>query len=104
MSPRRPAERRHGRRITVRDLLEAGLLEVREPLEFPRPRLGVTHEATVMADGSIKTTDGQVWPSPSRVAISAAGVESYDGWHAWRVRRLGGIKLDQVTTDAADAL
>jgi len=39
--------------------------------------------------------------------MSAADVPSYDGWHAWRVPRLAGIKLDQLRqrliADEADA-
>jgi len=44
----------------------------------------------------LDTEDGQVWPSPSRAAVSAAKVPSYDGWHAWRVARLAGLKLDRL--------
>ncbi len=85
-----------GRRATVADLLENGLIQVGEPLEFIRPRLGQVFTAEVLDDGSIKTSDGLTWPSPSRAAMSAANVEAYDGWHAWRVPRLGGVKLDQL--------
>ena len=85
-----------GRRATVGDLLAAGLIDDGEELEFVRPRLGVTYRAVVISDGRIQTEDGEIWPSPSRAAMSAANVESYDGWHAWRVPRLGGVKLDQL--------
>lgn len=85
-----------GRRVQVTDLIDAGLLVVGEALEFPRPRRDEIFHAIVEADGGIRTADGQVWPSPSRAAMSAANVPSYDGWHAWRVPRLSGIKLDQL--------
>ncbi|HWL45923.1 MAG TPA: hypothetical protein VNQ73_23485 [Ilumatobacter sp.] len=85
-----------GRRAQIADLIAAGLVEVGESLEFPRPRRGELFRATVLADGTIQTEDGQIWPSPSRAAMSAANVPSYDGWHAWRLPRLGGIKLDQL--------
>lgn len=85
-----------GRRVQVADLVAVGLLLDGDALEFPRPRRNELFRATVLADGSIRTEDGQVWPSPSRAAMSAADVPSYDGWHAWRVPRLGGVKLDQL--------
>lgn len=85
-----------GRRVQMADLLAAGLLITGEALEFPRPRRNELFHATVLGDGGIQTEDGQVWPSPSRAAMSAANVPSYDGWHAWRVPRLAGIKLDQL--------
>lgn len=85
-----------GRRVQVADLIDAGLLDVGDALEFPRPRRGEIFHATVEHDGGIRTEDGQVWPSLSRAAMSAADVPSYDGWHAWRVPRLGGVKLDQL--------
>lgn len=85
-----------GRRAQIADLIAAGLVEVGESLEFPRPRRGELFRATVLADGTIQTEDGQIWPSPSRAAMNVANVPSYDGWHAWRLPRLGGIKLDQL--------
>ncbi|MGK2957330.1 MAG: hypothetical protein ACSLFB_02760, partial [Acidimicrobiales bacterium] len=92
-----------GRRAQMADLLDKGLLITGEALEFPRPRRNELFHATVLDDGSIKTDDGEVWPSPSRAAMSAANVPSYDGWHAWRVPRLGGIKLDQLRQTLVDA-
>ena len=77
-------------------MIDAGPLAVGDALEFPRPRRGEIFHATVEPDGGIRTEDGQVWPSPSRAAMSAADVPSYDGWHAWRVPRLSGVKLDQL--------
>ncbi|MHB8319864.1 MAG: restriction system modified-DNA reader domain-containing protein [Acidimicrobiales bacterium] len=84
------------RRVTVMDLLSAGLLEAGEPVEFPRPRLGTRHTAVIRADGAFELPDGTRHASPSRAAASAAAVVSYDGWRAWRVPRLGGTKLDEL--------
>lgn len=85
-----------GRRVQVADLLAAGLLEVGEPLIFPRPRKGQTFDATVEPDGALKTSDGQTWPSPSLAAMRASGMPSCDGWLAWRVPRLQSIFLGDV--------
>lgn len=74
----------------IADLIAAGLVEVGESLEFPRPRRGELFRATVLADGTIQSEDGRIWPSPSRAAMSAANVPSYDGWHASRLSMLGG--------------
>lgn len=86
----------NGRRVTVLDLLESGLLQPGEPVEFVRPRLGQHHHATILPDGSFELPDGTVHQSPSLAAMRAADLVSYDGWHAWRVPRLGGTKLHEL--------
>jgi hypothetical protein len=77
-------------------MLQAGLLEAEEHVEFIRPRLGHHYEATIRADGTFVLPDGSVHQSPSLAAMRAADLVSYDGWEAWRVTRLGGIKLDEL--------
>lgn len=88
----------NGRRVTVQDLLDAGLIEADEPVEFIRPRLGRHYRARIRADGTFELEDGTTHQSPSRAAMQAANVVSYDGWHAWGVPRLGGIKLHELRT------
>lgn len=85
-----------GRRVTVVDLLDAGLLQPGEPVEFVRPRLGQHFYAVIRADGSFELGDGSTHQSPSRAAMRAADLVSYDGWYAWRVPRLGGTKLHEL--------
>ncbi len=85
-----------GRRVTVMDLLDAGLLEANEPIEFPRPRCGERYTAVIAADGTFELPDGTRYASPSRAAMRAAGLVSCGGWHAWRVPRLGGTKLAEL--------
>lgn len=67
-------------------------------MEFIRPHLGERYEATVQADGAVVLPDGSVHQSPSLAAMRSADVVSYDGWHAWRVPRLGGTKLHELRT------
>lgn len=86
----------NGRRVTVSDLIEAGLLEAGESVEFIRPRLGQHHTATINADGSFVIADGTVHQSPSLAAMRSADMVSCDGWHAWRVCRLDGTLLDDL--------
>jgi hypothetical protein len=85
-----------GKRVMVLDLIEAGLLEADEPVEFVRPRLGQHHRAVIRGDGTFQIEDGSVHQSPSLAAIRAADIVSYDGWHAWRIPRLGGTKLNEL--------
>lgn len=86
----------NGRRVTVADLLDAGLLQADEPVEFIRPRLGERHTATIRGDGVFVLADGSEHQSPSLAAMRAADLVSYDGWYAWRVPRLGGTKLAEL--------
>ncbi len=73
-----------GRRLTVGDLLNAGLLEAGAALSWTRPKIGRTYSAKVLETGQIQLDDGgRVYASPSRAAKEAAGVVAYDGWQAW---------------------
>lgn len=85
-----------GRRVTVTDLLDAGLITPEEDLVFPRPRLGETYHCSVLANGTFELPDGTICTSPSQAAMKVADLISYDGWHGWRVPRLDGVKLDEL--------
>jgi Restriction Enzyme Adenine Methylase Associated len=71
-----------GRRVTILDLIDAGLLQADEEVEFVRPRLGQRHSATILANGSFQLNHGAVQRSPALAAMRAADLVSYDGWHA----------------------
>ena len=92
-----------GRRVTIADLIGAGLLAAGDALRFKRPRVGQTHKAVVTADGTLSLEGGQEFRSPSRAAAVAADMPAVDGWHAWTVvpsgRSLDSLRqglLDQV--------
>lgn len=100
-----------GRRVTVSDLLEAGLLQAGTKLRFKRARIGVTYDATVTEKGRIRLEpDGEEFRSPSRAAMVAAEMRAVDGWRAWQVvdqdRLLDAVRqqfLDQaISTVAAE--
>jgi len=90
---------RSSRRVTVADLLDAGLLAPDEDVVFTRPRVGETHQAIIRADGSFELSDGLRVTTPSAAATQVASVPAYDGWVAWRVPRLGGTKLADLRTE-----
>lgn len=101
-----------GRRVTVPDLVEAGLLQAGTKLRFKRARIGVTYDATVTEKGRIRLEpDGEEFRSPSRAAMVAAEMRAVDGWRAWQVvdqdRLLDAVRqqlLDQaISTVAAEA-
>lgn len=74
-----------GRRVTLADLLSAGLLAAGERLTFVRPRMGEKHDATVTPRGWLRLADGEEVRSPSKAAMIAVGYGSFDGWEAWQV-------------------
>ncbi|MER7010865.1 CBS domain-containing protein [Saccharopolyspora sp. NPDC000359] len=98
-----------GRRVTVSDLLDAGLIEAGTKLKFARSRIGVTFYATVTDNGRIRLEpSGEEFRSPSRAAMVAAGMRAVDGWRAWLVvgqeRLLDAVRqqlLDQAVSKAA---
>jgi hypothetical protein len=105
----RSAYLRAGRRVTIVDLLDAGLLAVGDAMRFKRPRMGENHRAVVTASGAIALDGGQEFRSPSRAATVAADMKSVDGWHAWTMvtsgRSLDSLRqqlLDQATTGVAE--
>ncbi|MFI6624289.1 hypothetical protein [Streptomyces sp. NPDC050528] len=96
-----------GRRVTIGDLLQAGLLTDHTKLTFHRTRKKETHlaEATTDEGGGIRLlASGKVFRSPSRAARIAVGYGSFDGWSAWQVedgQYLDDLRqqlLDQVAT------
>jgi CBS domain-containing protein len=97
-----------GRRVQLRDLIEAKLLEPGAKLRFRRRRVGVTHHAEVTRDGRVRLLpDGQEFPSPSRAAAVAAGIRAVDGWLAWVVvdiaRPLDALRQELLDRAAATA-
>jgi len=94
-----------GRRVTIADLLEAGLLTAGDALRFRRPRRGETHRAVVTTSGALALDGGQEFRSPSGAARVAADMRAVDGWHAWATvtsgRSLDSLRqqfLDQAAT------
>ena len=100
-TPTRTTYQLDGRRVTVADLLQAGLLQKGEPLTFERPRIGKTYSAVVTERGWIQLVDGREFRSPSRAAAAAVSTGSFDGWHAWALS--DGQTLDQLRQRFLDA-
>ncbi len=94
---------RDGRRVGLLDLIAAGLLAVGAELVWARPRLGQEYRARITADGQIALPDGRQFSTPSAAAMAAAGMASYDGWHAWRVGSAQGPVLDELRRGMAGA-
>ncbi len=90
-----------GRRVTIGDLLDNGLLEVGSEMRFKRPRAGQTHKAIITTVGSVSLEGGQEFRSPSRAAAVAADVSAMDGWHAWTVVP-SGRSLDSLRQELLD--
>jgi CBS domain-containing protein len=90
-----------GRRVTLSDLLEAGLLKVGERVRFTRPRMGETHYAEVAESGRLRLEDGLEYRSPSRAAMVAANMRAVDGWHVW-VLESAGQPLDTLRQELLD--
>ncbi|MCB9389073.1 MAG: hypothetical protein H6512_05700 [Acidimicrobiia bacterium] len=74
-----------GKRVQVKNLLDAGLLEPKAILKFTRPRLGEEYTAVVTDEGRLQLEDGRQFAAPSRAAMEAAGLSAIDGWSAWSV-------------------
>ena len=73
-----------GARVTIRELLDGGLLTAGEVLHWDRPVVGERYECTVLATGQLQLADGRTFGAPSPAACAAANLASYNGWRAWR--------------------
>lgn len=90
-----------GRRVAVRDLLDANLVTVGERLTFARPRSGETHTAVVEGSGALLVGDRR-HATPSAAARAAVGTVQVDGWTAWTTA--GGTTLHALRTQLLDAV
>ncbi len=83
-----------GRAVKLPDLLEYGLLLPDDELLWERPKKGTSYRAWITDNAAIRIEDGGTYSSPSRAAMEAAQVASYDGWYAWTV-----VRLDKTLND-----
>lgn len=91
-----------GRRVRVRDLVQAGLLRPGARLRFVRRRIGETYHAAVTESGRVRLLpDGQEFPTPSRAAMVAAGMQAVDGWLVWMLEETGR-PLDALRQELLD--
>jgi CBS domain-containing protein len=72
-----------GRRVRIRDLVNAGLLEPGTALVYDRPQAGETLEVRVTDTGQLQLPDGRAIRSPSGAIKELCG-KTVDGWNAWR--------------------
>jgi CBS domain-containing protein len=72
-----------GRRVMIRDLVDAGLLEAGTILVWDLPQIGESFQVTVTETGQLQLPDGGQAGSPSRAIRDLTG-KSVDGWYAWR--------------------
>jgi CBS domain-containing protein len=81
-----PGRRQHlfrGRRVKIRDLVEADLLGVGSLLSLDRPQAGESLQIIVTETGLLQLPDGRVSATPSGAIKDLFG-KSVDGWYAWR--------------------
>jgi hypothetical protein len=72
-------------RVTLAQLISAGLLKPGERLSWHRPRIGATYFATVTETGTLRLDEGGEFDTPSRAAREAADIEAVDGWVKWKM-------------------
>lgn len=88
-----PGRREHlfrGRRVKVRDLIDADLLKPGAVLVYDRPQVGDTFQVTVTETGQLQLPDGRETRSPSG-AVRQLCAKIEDGWYSWRVADTGEL-------------
>ena len=88
-----PGRREHlfrGRRVKVRDLIDANLLKPGAVLVYDRPQVGETFQVTVTETGRLRLPDGRETGSLSG-AVWQLSRKNVDGWYAWRTADTGEL-------------
>jgi len=80
------------------ELLSMGYVQDGDVISWKRPRIGLTHFATIKRGGEVVTSDGTVYRSPSGAARHYYQ-KPIDGWYNWRLERTGQ-RLDEVRENA----
>lgn len=86
---------RSSKRVTIRQVIQAGLLVPGERLVWERPRKGERWYATVTENGKFRLDDGSEYQTPTAAARAAAGGKSSGGLEVWK-RTSNGQKLSDV--------
>lgn len=82
-----------GRRVRVRDLVDAGLLEAETTLVSGRPQEGALLQIAVTKTGQLRLPDGRESRTPSGAFRDLTG-KAADGWYTWRVGDAGPLLHD----------
>jgi hypothetical protein len=75
--------------LSLRDLLQAGLVSDGDRLIWHKSGSPAPHEAKLLADGKIETADGKVHNSLSTAARYVNAGISTNGWRVWVVSSKG---------------
>jgi hypothetical protein len=75
--------------ISVKDLIDSGVLKVGDRLIWKSRIQNSEHEAVVLSNGTLKTNDGTVHKSPTGALKHLNGNKPVDGWNAWRLAKDG---------------
>ncbi|MBT1175498.1 DUF262 domain-containing protein [Bifidobacterium sp. LC6] len=86
---------RSSKRVTIRQVIQAGLLIPGERLVWERPRKGERWYATVTENGRMRLDDGSEYPTPTAAARAAAGGRRSGGLDVWK-RTSDGMKLSEI--------
>ena len=81
--------------MTIKQLLDLGLLNSGEIVIWNRRSLKTSLQATIESDGSLLTEDGKRHRTPSGAAKYLNGNKPVDGWLVWKVKR-NGLSLSNI--------
>jgi uncharacterized protein with ParB-like and HNH nuclease domain len=86
--------------IDLPELLAAELLEPDSEIVWSRPQSGEVHRARVTESGTIVTSEGEEYDTPT-AATRAFTTSNYNGWKEWRLADVDGPTLDELREKAA---
>ena len=94
-TPATTRQTRGSKRVTISQVIAAGLLTPGEKLVWERPRKGEQWFAVVTENGRFRLDDGSEYPTPTAAARAAAGGRRSGGLDVWK-RVSDGRKLSDI--------
>ena len=74
---------------TIKDLLQAGYIQVGQEIIWKSRAQGESHKASISVNGEIRTADGNLHRTPSGALKHLNGNKPVDGWLAWKLSATG---------------
>ena len=72
---------------SLRDLIKSGVINVGDVLIWEKKQSKTVHTVTVQANGTLKTSSGATYRTPSNAAKELNGGIAINGWRVWKLQR-----------------
>lgn len=72
---------------SIRDLIKSGAINAGDVLVWEKRQSKTVHTVTVQANGTLKTSSGATYRTPSNAAKELNDGIAINGWRVWKLQR-----------------